>query len=248
MATGPHSSTSELLYKSAQRMGLQPAWLTPSGLFAIQLDGQERYVNAANSPLNPHVSVTLTKNKHTTRTILARHGLRNIPFTQPKTHEQAVLFLQEHGKIIAKPVAGFGSRDIHIVTTEDQLQSLDIAGYILELYIPGIEMRYLVLNDTVIGVHESEYGTSVQPDRLLKRISFASDEWDQGMVATSRQVARILGLNFAAVDFMVDESGNAYILEVNSAPGFKWFHAPSSGPAIDVAGLFLEAMVKERTQ
>jgi glutathione synthase/RimK-type ligase-like ATP-grasp enzyme len=248
MADGQKISTTELLYKSAMRMGLEPSWVIPNGLFAVQIHGSERYINSANSPLNSHVSVSLTRNKHLTRMILQRHGLRNIPFMRPENHEQAASFLQVHEKIIAKPVAGFGSQDIHIVTSNDQLQPLDIANYILELYIPGVEMRYLVLNDTVIGVQESEYGTSVQADRSLKRISFASDDWDQDMVATSKQIVRVMGLKFAAVDYMIDKAGNAYILEVNSAPGLRWFHTPSSGPSIDAAGLFLEAMVKERTQ
>jgi glutathione synthase/RimK-type ligase-like ATP-grasp enzyme len=248
MASSQQISTTELLYKSAMRMGLEPSWVIPNGLFAVQIRGSERYINSANSPLNSHVSVSLTRNKHLTRMVMERHGLRNIPFMRPENHEQAASFLHVHGKIIAKPVAGFGSQDIHIVTSEDQLQSLDIADYILEQYIAGTEMRYLVLNDTVIGVQESIYGTSVQPDRSLQRISFASDDWDQDVVATSKQIARILSLKFAAIDYMIDKDGNAYILEVNSAPGLRWFHTPSSGPSIDAAGLFLEAMVKERTQ
>jgi hypothetical protein len=80
MADGQKISTTELLYKSAMRMGLEPSWVIPNGLFAVQIHGSERYINSANSPLNSHVSVSLTRNKHLTRMILQRHGLRNIPF------------------------------------------------------------------------------------------------------------------------------------------------------------------------
>jgi D-alanine-D-alanine ligase-like ATP-grasp enzyme len=43
---------------------------------------------------------------------------------------------------------------------------------------------------------------------------------------------------------MIDESGFAYVLEVNTMPGLKWFHSPTSGPVVDVAGKFLESILK----
>lgn len=235
--------TAELLYRCARRMGLRPAWVTPGGMFAISVNGIEKYINFARSPLNSHASASLAKDKYLTRLILARHSMQNIPFARPSTQAEAGQFLAAHGKIIAKPVDGHGSRDIHIITSITQLRALEINGYILEKYIAGQEMRYLILNGSVIGVHRSEYGTSVEETRALERLSYPQAEWDGVLMATSLQIARVLDLAFAAVDFMVDAEGNAYVLEVNTTPGLKWFHAPSSGPKIDVARLFLEALL-----
>jgi glutathione synthase/RimK-type ligase-like ATP-grasp enzyme len=122
---------------------------------------------------------------------------------------------------------------------------LTIHHYILEKYIAGQEMRYLVLHGAVIGVHRSDYGISVQESRALERISYPPSAWDPVLAAMAIRVAQTLDLAFAAVDYLLDEAGNAYVLEVNSTPGLKWFHAPSSGPVIDVARLFLEAIVRE---
>jgi glutathione synthase/RimK-type ligase-like ATP-grasp enzyme len=169
----------------------------------------------------------------------------NIPFTQPRTLTEAALFLQKHGKIVAKPISGAGARDIHIVTSASQLQSLHITGYILEKYIAGKELRYLVLNGAVIGVHESEYGISVEETRALKRISYAEEMWDPALVLSSIKTTRVLDLKFAAVDYLIDDIGHAYILEVNSTPGLKWFHAPTSGPVVDVARLFFESILND---
>lgn len=169
--------------------------------------------------------------------------MKNIPFALPHTHAAALLFLREHGTIIAKPVSGSGACDIHIITTADQLAALNIKKYILEKYIVGKELRYLVLNDVVIGVQRSEYGKSVAKDRPLQRISYPAKTWNQTLTTAATHTAQILGLKFAAVDFIIDTGGTAYILEVNTAPGLKWFHAPTSGPAIDVAGQFLEALL-----
>lgn len=234
-------STAELLYKRAQQMGLKPSWVKPDGLFAISVAGQERYINCACSPLNSHISAQLAKNKYLARLVLGRHDMPNIPFARPYTQVEAEAFLRQHKKIIAKPVNGSGSCDIHIVTDAAQLQVLNIGEYILEKYIAGQELRYLILNQTVVAVHQSDYGTSVEETRPLKRISYPSDVWDQSMVSMSRQIACAFDLNFAAIDYIVDTSGYVYVLEVNASPGLKWFHAPSSGPAVDVARLFMEA-------
>ena len=224
-------------------MDLHPVWVTTRGVFVITIDGQERYINLTRSPLNSDASAALAKNKYITRRILERHHLPNIPFIRTRTASEAEAFLNLHGTIIAKPVTGAFARDIHLVTEQAQLTGLHLNQYILEKYIAGREFRFLVLNGKVIGVHRSEYGTSVAEDRSLERISYPQNEWDPVLVATSQRIASILNLNFAAIDFMIDASGRAYVLEVNTMPGLKWFHAPSSGPAIDVARLFLDSIV-----
>lgn len=245
MTTDQKLGTSELLYRAAEQMGLQPSWLQPNGLLAIWVDGQERYLNLSYSVLNSHISVSLARDKYLTRLVLERHNMQNIPFARPSALAEAEAFLHEYKKIIAKPVRGGGARDIHIVTDAAQLRALDISEYILEKYIAGKELRYLIINDAVIGVHRSDYGTSVDEHRALERISYPQAAWDPGLIASSLKIARVLGLKFAAVDFLVDDSGLAHILEVNTIPGLKWFHSPTSGPKIDVARLFLEAMMED---
>lgn len=237
--------TAELLFLAAQKMGLNPSWITPDGLFAVLVNGCERYINFARSPLNSHTSASLAKNKYLTRRILERHDMRNIPFVHPAALADAELFLRLHGKIIAKPLTGSGARDIHIITMSSQLKKLSITKYLLEKYIAGEELRYLVLNDSVIGVHRSDYGTSVTEDRPLQRISYPTNEWDPTLISSSLQVARVLDLKFAAVDYLIASSGRAYILEVNTTPGLKWFHAPTSGPVVDVAQQFLAAVFND---
>ena len=242
MAASFKLPTGELLYRCAQQMGLEPVWLVAPTVFAITTpSGEERYINLTASALNSQVSASLAADKYLTRLICKRHGLPNIPFNQPQTHAQAEAFLEMYGKIIAKPTRGSGSQDVHIVTTAAQLHALRIERYILEQYIVGREMRYLVLQDSVIGVHRSEYGTSVAADRYLERISHSNVHWEPQLVELSLQVTQALGLHFAAVDFLVTPEGRAYILEVNTRPGLKWFHTPSSGPVVNVAQLLLEA-------
>lgn len=169
--------------------------------------------------------------------------MQNIPYMLPGTLSEANAFLGKYGTVIAKPVSGAGARDVHIITDTTQLAALQVDQYLLEKYIVGTEIRYLVLNDQVVGVHQSEYGTSVAEDRLLQRHSHPKEAWNPSLIEASRRVANMLDLHFAAVDYLIEDTGQTYILEVNTRPGFKWFHAPSSGPVIDIARLFLETLV-----
>jgi len=187
----------------------------------------------------------LAKNKFHTRLILERNELPNIPYARPQSVEEAEIFINTHGTVIAKPVRGSGAADIHIINSVNQLPSRSIKRYIFEKYITGKEMRYLVLNDQVIAVHECNYGTSVQADRDLERVSLEVSAWDKDLSQLSVKVAEVFGLKFITVDYLVDASGRAYILEINTIPGLKYFHAPTSGPVVDVAGQFLLAMLED---
>lgn len=244
MAQDKKVGTAGLLFSRAQQMGLQPSWVTRNGLFVMNTDEGEQYVNASHFPLNSHVSASLASNKFLTRRILERHHLPNIPYTRPKILQDAISFLHEHGTIIVKPVRGSGARDIRIVSSPEQLDGIDFRAYIFEKYIVGTEMRYLVLNSTVIGVYESAYGTSVAAGRPLQCLSYPRNRWDPALMTLATRITDILGLRFAAVDFLVNAQSGFVILEVNSAPDLKWFHAPTSGPAVDVAGMFLAALLE----
>lgn len=235
--------TAVLLYSSAQKLGLKPKWLVKNGPFTINTPTGEKYVSYARSPLNSHVSAGISTNKYHTRLILNRHGLPNIPYARPRNTLEAKKFLHKHKTIIVKPVSGGGARDIRIVDSIAMLNGINVRKYIFEKYVVGKEMRYLILNNRVIAVHQSEYGLSVEADRYLERISYSEPTWDKELASLSLEIARVLRLKFIAVDFLIDKNGRPFVLEVNTNPGLKWFHAPTSGPPVDVASMFLQAII-----
>ena len=238
--------SAELLFKAANTMGLQPSWLKQGAIFAISTPDGERYINCSISNVNSQLSSSLVGNKNAARLVLARRGFPTMAHLVPFDHAEACAFLAKYKKIIVKPIKGSNSHDVHIVESPEQLAAFTVQRYILEEYAPGREVRYLLLSDKVIGVHESQYGESVAKDRDLKRISYPHSDWDPMLVGLSLKVAQAFGLRFAAVDYIIGPDGRARILEVNSSPGRKWFHAPTSGPVVDVAGLFLQAMLNDR--
>jgi glutathione synthase/RimK-type ligase-like ATP-grasp enzyme len=236
----------ELLFKTASMMGLQPSWLKQGAIFAIPTRDGERYINYSISSMNSQLSSSMVGNKNAARLVLARRGFPTMAHLTPSNHAEAQAFLAKHKKIVVKPIKGSNSHDVHIVESPEQLIPFNVQKYIFEEYAPGKELRYLLLNNRVIGVHESQYGESVAEDRELKRISYPRADWDPALVALSLKVAKVFGLRFAAVDYIIGPDGHARILEVNSSPGMKWFHAPTSGPVVDVARLFLQAMLDDR--
>jgi glutathione synthase/RimK-type ligase-like ATP-grasp enzyme len=246
MADISRPGSAELLYAAAKQMDLSPVWLIRGQLLAIATSEGERYLYDAKNSLNSQLSSSLTQDKLATRRVLERHNLPSIPNINPANQEEAEAFIAKHQTIIVKPLKGSNCQDVHIVHTPEQLVLFNIKNYILEQYISGRELRYLILNGQVIGVHESEYGGSVSETRSLQRISYPRAEWSPVLIALALDVAAIFKLRYAAVDFLVDSQGGAHILEVNSSPGMKWFHSPTTGPEVNVAGMFLEAMIEER--
>ncbi len=238
--------TAQLLFTSARGMRLNPKWLTKN-LFSVTTDDGIKHVWSSRSSLNSHLSVSLTNNKYLMRTILDEAQLPNIPYLHATTLAQAAAFLANHRKIIVKPVKGARADDIHLVDQPAQMAKLEIKKYILEKYIEGKELRYLTLEGKVIAACQNDYTNPLELYRNLNCSAYAAAEWDPQLVALSEQIVKLIDLRFGAVDYLITADGTVYVLELNSAPALKPFHSPDSGPATDVAQLFLQAMVDDQT-
>ena len=234
----------ELILSTAQSMGLKPKLLTDYGLISLQIDGKEHYIFYDASNTGTQISTGLTKNKHASRVMFERNGLPNIPFCLTDNLDKACQFLAEHKKIIVKPVKGQHSQDIHLIETAKELENFNLPNYILEKYIEGRELRYLVYNDQVIAVHLKDYETAINDPETVKRISFEKDRWNDHLTELAIKAARVFGLKLTAVDFKVTSSGEVFLLEINSAPGIDRFQNPDTGPGIDLARIFLNEVIK----
>jgi glutathione synthase/RimK-type ligase-like ATP-grasp enzyme len=235
----------ELLFRAAQDMGLEPVWLD-YGLFSVQAGGARRYVYYSASLMNSQLAQALAVNKYATRLILQEHSFPNIPFLLPDSYEAAKAFIEEHKVVVVKPIKGLKSLEVTIIRSADEVarDTLD-STYIYEKFIQGTEMRVLILNGKVLAVHAREYPGPINNDpSKVNRVSYEPSEWDGRMVETALAVTEVMGLRFAAVDFIQTDEGFV-VLEVNSAPELRRFEKPDEGPAIPAARLFLEAMMKE---
>ncbi len=237
--------SAELLYKTAGEMGLRPKWLNDFGLFEIIVKGKKHYIFHSYSILNSQLGMQLSRHKHLTRNIIENNSLHNIPYVRPKSKKELEVFIAKHKKVIMKPVFGSRADGVRIIKNITELSNLDPAEFIFEKFIEGIEFRYLVLNNEVLAVHERSNRGEIYNTSAHKRFSYPTHKWDKQLVKTSIQIASIMDLKFAAVDFIIDKNNKPYILEVNSAPGLYKFQYPANGPSIEIAKMFLEQTINK---
>lgn len=68
-------------------------------------------------------------------------------------------------------------------------------------------------------------------------------------IQLAEYAARIVGLDIAGVDFVIDDIGTSYreqkgaIIEVNAAPGIRMHHSPTIGKSLDVGRLIVDQVL-----
>lgn len=226
----------ELLFAAAKQQGLKPRWLSrQGGLIAWGGPEKHGYLLYGHLSLNSQLASKLARDKHLTHLVLADQGLPAIPYLIPGSKEDLEAFLREQGAIVVKPVRDTKPKRAHLIRTSADLAAWEMGpGMIAEKYVQGTEWRYLVLNGEVLAVHERRYAGELNLGEE-RRISYAKEQWDRRLLELSLAIAQAFGLNFCAVDFLVTEAGQPFVLEVNSAPGLGAFHYPDAGPSLDLA-------------
>lgn len=241
--------TAQLLFDEAEKLGLKPHWETHYGLFSITVNGKVEYVFYTRLHSNSRLGAWMAKNKQAAHIVLEKSGITMIPYCYSLQLADVLAFFKEHEVIVQKPLYGFGSDGVLLIKDKEQLEGINVGDYIFEAYIAGaVECRYLVLDGEIIGVQEK---TSVADAKNQWKKSTAvlnKSEWNAGLCKTAIQVASILHLNFAGVDFLADTTGKNYVLEVNSRPGLDaWYH-PDAGEPLAVGKILLEKLFVKDTK
>ncbi len=234
----------ELFISTAEAMGLKPKQVSGTGLISIEVGGKERYVFHKSSNPNWVQPSWLSENKYMARVIFERNNLPNIPYCLPVDADEAEAFLSTHGKIIAKPIKGKKSQDIILISNSAELAGTDLEDRILEKFVAGQETRFLVSEGKVIAVHLKVYDAPINNPDTVKRISLEKAQWDEKPAQLAVKAAKVIGLKLCAVDFLITKQNEAFILEINSAPGIDRFEEPDEGPPIQLMKIYIEQLVK----
>lgn len=248
MSLSDLQQSTQALFSAAERLELYPKWITPWGLMSVQIHGIEKYLFMSKSLVNTQMGAYLSANKFATRTILGLHNLPNIPYAAPSNLAELQAFFDQHHPIVAKPTMGQHAEGVRLIKSASELANTPLSGQIFEKYIPGRELRYLVLQNRIIAVQEKVFtGEMYRPDGST-RISFPAEQWDAELSRISLKAANILGLGFCAVDFKqgkLEHDGGEkwYVLEINSAPSLWRFEKPEEGPAVQVSELLLKETI-----
>ncbi len=179
----------------------------------------------------------LGMDKVRSRWIFQHHGLPVPPYRVLTIEEAATWVPEEHGlgfPLVVKPSREGSSVGVHIVGEKGQLQeALEDAfrfgqTIILEKYIPGREIQVGILDDTPLGAIEIRPKSGFYDYQAKYTDGLAEHLFPAPLPPTLYQEA--LGLSLAAhqalgceggtrVDLRLEESGDFYILEVNTLPG-----------------------------
>jgi len=89
----------------------------------------------------------------------------------------------------------------------------------------GTDIRVIISHGTVIGaIKRTNPGHSFKAN-LKQGGSATLYPTDEKLIKLSKKIASVLGVNFAGIDFLVDDQKNYYLTEVNAFPGFKGFES-----------------------
>jgi glutathione synthase/RimK-type ligase-like ATP-grasp enzyme len=139
-------------------------------------------------------------------------------------------FVQQHPKVIFKPV--YGGVHTQLVTAEhlypDRLkQVLSIAPATFQEYIPGTNLRSYVIGDTVYTaeIRSPEIDFRQDPTAQLIPIALPNSIQQQ-----CRAIARVLLLEWTAIDWRLTPAGDYIFLEANPSPMFLHFEQQTGYP------------------
>lgn len=174
----------------------------------------------------------------------AHHGLRTPPYMIAESDErfQREAFLEEvrtrfSDKVVIKPAREGSSLGMSIISVNDDLgEALDKAFtydscVLVEQFIAGMEITVGVLGNrhpkalpTIEIVserefydYESKYETGMSHHIIPARLS---SDVNEACSRLAEDAHRVLGCRgFSRSDFIVDETGDAWLLETNTLPG-----------------------------
>ena len=234
---------SQILFEEAIAQGLSPTWETKFGLFSVQHDGKTKYIYSTHLPINSTLGAYLTKDKYTTNKILEKHGYPIIPYIFTKNIHEVNHFFDKENPIIAKPVMGQQAHDVNLITQQDNIKQYELAETLFEKFIKGTEYRYIVLQGKVIAAQLKTLNPTPQYPWRKDITNLETTEYDDIFKNMALKIAELVGLQFVATDFLLDSSGNRYILELNSAPGLYDLYNPDKGKPIKLGKLLLEIIL-----
>jgi len=234
---------SQIIFEEAKEQGLHPEWETEFGLFSVQHNGKTRYVYSTHLLINSTLGAYLTKDKYTTNKILEKHGFPIIPYIFTKNIQEVNHFFDQYNPIIAKPVMGEQAHDVKLITHHDHITNYPLDETLFEKFIQGEEYRYLVLQGKVVAAQSKNLAPTAQYPWRKYITNLEPTEYKDSFKDMALKIAELVGLGLIAVDFLLDDAGKPYVLELNSAPGLYSLYNPDKGNPIKVGKLLLEIIL-----
>lgn len=204
-------------------------------------------LEAAGIPvLNPPKAIERTVDKSLATGLLEQAGLPTPRTTVTESFDRAMEAFRELGDVIVKPLFGSNGRGMVRVTDEEiayrvfRAIQLERGVFYLQETIahPGSDVRAFVLGGRVVGcIRRRAAGWRTNLARGASAEPFdLPEEWERLALGA----AAALGVEYAGVDLLPDETGRVWVLEVNGIPGWRGLRGATG---VDVAGLLVDRLL-----
>ena len=235
---------SKVLFEEAKEHGFQPQWETKFGLFSIKRGTKTIYIYSTKLAINSNLGSYLTKDKYTTSVILEKNSFPTVPYLFTNNVKELHDFFDVHQPIIAKPVMGERSQNTKLIEERDDLSKFPLDETIFEKFILGIELRYLVLKGQIVAAQSKSLNPTPQYPWRKHVTNLKASEYDTCCVEMALAIAKLVGQQFLAVDFIEAPNGKILVLELNSVPGLYSLYNPDDGNPIALGKLLFETIIE----
>ena len=207
----------------------------------FRVDALHRLENIGIRVINPSTAIERTVDKYYTSFLLADAGIPTPRTMVTEDFEEALGAFQElGGDVVVKPL--FGSEGKGMVRLSDRdlayrvFRTLELnrAVYYLQEYIPHEQedIRAFVVGDRVVAAMRRRgraWKTNVAQGAHVEPMVLSTP-----LEELSLRAARLVGTDYAGVDLLQAEDGRAYVLEVNSIPGWRGLQKTTSQNVADL--------------
>ena len=189
-----------------------------------QDDHQFEVINALsvdNHVINSPESIFTCASKVKTTALLQKKCIKTPATLFTASSEIAGRFIEQHGRVVYKPVYGYDGNGICLITSAAELGP---GPYYLQEYVPNDrDYRIFVIDGISVGaivrrsdslahnIHQGGIGLPYEIDRDMNEIAGAA--------------AMAVGVDYGGVDLLKDKEGYT-VLEVNGTPNWHCMSAP----------------------
>ena len=189
-------------------------------------------INKYIPTINSFDAFSLTEDKLQTNMVLARNGINctNFALCHRSETERIREFFDKWGKIVLKPVDGWGGVGMALIDNESTLNALlpflhqmDVHHYYIEKYIENDHTDYRI--DIVDGEYISCYGRQAGKKDWRTNVTSGGHvilrEPSDEVINLAKNATKAINIDIAGVDILYDREKEEYVvLEINGIPAF----------------------------
>ena len=194
----------------------------------FRMDALHQLENAGLRVVNSPYAIEKMVDKYYTLSLLQQAGIL-VPETRvTEDPSEAMEAFQALGRdVVIKPL--FGSRGVGMVRVTDAdtagrvFRALQLGGYVyyLQQFLPhnNRDLRVMVVGDAFIAAMErvaDNWKTNISAGAKPVSVEVTSE-----MVEVCLKASRTLGADYCGVDLLRRDSGDLFVLEVNSMPAWQ---------------------------